>query len=98
LAVVRHVGRRSGQTYETPVVAVAHDESFLIALPYGERTDWLRNVLAAGSAVLVIGGRSFKVDKPEVVPMVEATSFFPPRERRLHRLFGVESALRVHRG
>jgi hypothetical protein len=32
-SVVRHVGRRSGRTYETPVVAVEHEDSFLIALP-----------------------------------------------------------------
>ena len=43
-SVVRHVGRRSGRTYETPVIAVQHDDSFLIALPYGKRTDWLKNV------------------------------------------------------
>ena len=38
-SVVRHAGRRSGRTYETPVIAVQHDDSFLIALPYGQRTD-----------------------------------------------------------
>ena len=33
----RHVGRRSGRVYQTPVVAAAHDkDSSLIALPYGE--------------------------------------------------------------
>jgi deazaflavin-dependent oxidoreductase (nitroreductase family) len=96
-AVVRHVGRRSGRTYETPVTAVARDESFLIALPYGERTDWLKNVLAFGSATLVTDGRSFEVDKPEVIPMAEATSSFRPMEQRMHRWFGVESALQVRR-
>jgi hypothetical protein len=39
-SVIRHVGRRSGRSYKTPVVAVNHDDCFLIALPYGERTDW----------------------------------------------------------
>jgi deazaflavin-dependent oxidoreductase (nitroreductase family) len=97
VAVVRHVGRRSGRSYETPVTAVAHDEVFMIALPYGERTDWLQNVLAAGSAVLVIDGHSIEVDRPEVLPMVEATPYFRRRERRMHRLFGVASALQVHR-
>jgi deazaflavin-dependent oxidoreductase (nitroreductase family) len=97
LAVVRHVGRRSGRTYDTPVTAVAHGESFLIALPYGERTDWLKNVLAAGSAILVTDGQSFQIDKPEVLPIAEATLYFRRREQRLHRRFGVESALRVHR-
>ena len=44
-SVVRHIGRRSGRSYETPVVAVEHDDNFLIALPYGTRTDWAKNVL-----------------------------------------------------
>ena len=42
-SVVRHVGRKTGRSYETPVVAVEHDGSVYIALPYGERTDWLKN-------------------------------------------------------
>ena len=95
--VVRHVGRRSGHAYQTPVIAAAHDDSFLIALPYGERTDWLKNVLAKGSATLVTGGRTYEVDKPEVIPMAQATAYFRPREQRMHRQFGVGSALRVRR-
>jgi deazaflavin-dependent oxidoreductase (nitroreductase family) len=96
-AVVRHVGRRSGRVYQTPVVAVEHDDSFLIALPYGEGTDWLKNVLAKGSATLVTGGRTYEVDEPEVIPMAEATAYFRPKEQRMHRQFGVGSALRVRR-
>ena len=96
-SVVRHVGRRSGREYRTPVTAVEHDDSFLIALPYGERTDWLRNVLAKGSATLVTGGRTYEVDEPEVIPMAKATAYFRPREQRMHRQFGVDSALRVRR-
>jgi deazaflavin-dependent oxidoreductase (nitroreductase family) len=96
-SVVRHVGRRSGRPYQTPVVAVEHDDGFLIALPYGERTDWLKNVLARGSATVVSGGRSYEVDEPEVIPMAEATGYFGPREQRMHRQFGVGSALRVRR-
>ena len=97
-SVIRHVGRRSGRVYQTPVVAAAHDDSFLIALPYGESTDWLKNVLAKGSATLVTGGKTYQVDRPEVIPMGEATSYFRPREQRLHRQFRVGSALRLHRG
>ena len=41
-SIVRHIGRRSGRSYETPVVAVEHDDSLLIALPHGERTDWMK--------------------------------------------------------
>jgi deazaflavin-dependent oxidoreductase (nitroreductase family) len=94
-SVVRHVGRRSGRAYETPVVAVQHDDSFLIALPYGERTDWLKNILHAGSAAIVTNGHTYEVDRPEVIPMAGATGYFRPREQRMHRQFHVGAALQV---
>jgi deazaflavin-dependent oxidoreductase (nitroreductase family) len=96
-SVVRHIGRRSGRAFDTPVVAVEHEDGFLIALPYGKRTDWMKNVLAKGSATVVSDGRSYEVERPEVIPMAEATGYFRSKEQRLHRRFGVESALRVHR-
>jgi deazaflavin-dependent oxidoreductase (nitroreductase family) len=95
-SVVRHVGRRSGRTYQTPVIAVQHDDSFLIVLPYGQRTDWLKNVLDSGSAIIVTNGHTYEVDRPEVIPMAEATAYFRPREQRMHRQFHVDSALQVH--
>jgi hypothetical protein len=50
-AALRHVGRRSGRTYVTPVVAkLASDHTVVIPLPYGADTDWCRNLLAAGGA------------------------------------------------
>ena len=96
-AVLQHVGRRSGRTYRTPVVAAAHEDGFLVALPYGQRTDWLHNVLASGKAEITTDGQSSPVDRPEVVPISDVTSYFGAKEQRLHRRFGVTSALRVHR-
>jgi deazaflavin-dependent oxidoreductase (nitroreductase family) len=96
-AVVRHVGRRSGRAYETPVVAAQHDDSFLIALPYGQRTDWLKNVLDSGSATLVANGHAYEVDRPEVISMAEATAYFRPAEQRMHRQFHVDTALQVYK-
>ena len=94
-SVVCHVGRRSGRTFETPVVAAHHDDSFLIALPYGERTDWLKNVLDKGSATIVTNGNTYDVDRPRVIPMAEATAYFRPKDQRMHRQFHVDSALQV---
>jgi deazaflavin-dependent oxidoreductase (nitroreductase family) len=96
-SIIRHVGRRTGRTYETPVVAAEHDDSFLIAIPYGDRTDWVKNVLASGTATVVTHGRTYGVDQPQVIPMTEATRYFGPKEQRLHRRFAVDSCLRVHR-
>jgi deazaflavin-dependent oxidoreductase (nitroreductase family) len=94
-SVIRHVGRTTGRPYETPVGAVATDDGFAIALPYGSNTDWLKNVLASGSATIVNDGNAHRVDQPEVVPIAEGASLFPPNDRRTLRFFGVEQCLRV---
>jgi hypothetical protein len=48
LAIVQHLGRRSGQSYRTPVLAFPTDEGYVSPLPYGTDTDWCLNVLEAG--------------------------------------------------
>src|SRR5581483_3016652 len=43
-AAVKHVGRRSGRIYTTPVVAKPLGDGFVIPLPYEASVDWCRNV------------------------------------------------------
>lgn len=93
---VRHVGRTSGTVYETPVGVVATDDGFAIALPYGTRADWVKNVLAAGSATLVTEGETWLVDHPEVVPTDAVRRYFPPFDQRF-LLVLVDHCLRVRR-
>jgi deazaflavin-dependent oxidoreductase (nitroreductase family) len=96
-SVVRHVGRISGREYETPVTAMATDDGFVIALPYGPRTDWLRNVLASGTATILDEGGTYAVDRPEVVPTIVAEPDLPPESLRMLRVFRVEECLRLRR-
>lgn len=96
-AVIHHVGRASGRRYRTPVGAVPTDDGFVVALPYGTRPDWLRNVLAAGRAELDLDGAEHDVDRPEVVPLASVASAFSEPERRAHDLFGVTDALVLRR-
>jgi deazaflavin-dependent oxidoreductase (nitroreductase family) len=96
-AVIRHVGRRSGRIYETPVGPFAVGDHFVIALPYGPRADWVRNVLASGSATLVHEGHTVPVHEPEVVSTADVAAVLPSSERRTLRLFGVDQCLRVRR-
>jgi deazaflavin-dependent oxidoreductase (nitroreductase family) len=96
-SVIRHVGRTTGRAYETPVGAVAIDDGFVIALPYGPNTDWLKNVLASGSATIVDEGSTYDVHRPEVLPMAQADRYFSPQDRRAHRVFRVDQCLRVRR-
>jgi deazaflavin-dependent oxidoreductase (nitroreductase family) len=96
-SVVRHRGRVSGRDLETPVDAVPVEDGFVIALVYGARTQWLRNVLASGSATIVHDGQAVDVDRPRIVPMRDAEELFPAGDRRGFRLLGVDSCLRVQR-
>ena len=96
-SVIRHQGRRSGRSYETPIVPFATDDGFVVSLPYGPTADWVENVLALGSAVLIHEGRTLTVDRPEVVPVAQVEDLFPPGEQRTHRLFRIEHCLRLRR-
>ncbi len=65
--IVMHQGRRSGRRYRTPVNVFRRPGGFDIALTYGERSEWVRNVLAAGSAELTTRGRTHHVTHPRIV-------------------------------
>jgi len=96
-SVIRHRGRTSGRPYETPVGAVAVDDGFVIALPYGSLTQWVRNVVASGSATIVHEGQTHQVDQPEIIPMRAVEAQFTAGDQRSFRWLGVDQALRVRR-
>ena len=96
-SVIRHVGRKTGRSYETPVVPFATPDGFVIALPYGPGTDWIKNVLATGSATIVTEGDTWLIDRPELVPVAVAAPYMPAKEQRALRRFAVDQCLRVHR-
>lgn len=64
--VVHHRGRRSGREYATPVNVFATDGGYVIALTYGPRADWVRNVLAAGGCTLRTHGRDVRCVAPRL--------------------------------
>ena len=94
-SIVRHRGRISGAEYETPVGVVADGDAFLVALPYGTRAQWLRNVLAAGSATLVHEGNTYQVDRPELIAMATVADRFSASDRGMFRWLRVEDCLRL---
>jgi deazaflavin-dependent oxidoreductase (nitroreductase family) len=94
-SIVRHRGRISGAEYETPVGVVADEDAFLIALPYGSRAQWLRNVLAAGSATLAHEGSTYRVDRPELIALATVADRFSASDQGLFRWLRVEDCLRL---
>jgi deazaflavin-dependent oxidoreductase (nitroreductase family) len=96
-SVIHHVGRTSGRPYATPVGAAPDDDGFVIALPYGLSADWVKNLLASGSATIDHDGGTHHVERPEVLALADVEDVFSRGDRRAHRLFGVDQCVRVHR-
>jgi deazaflavin-dependent oxidoreductase (nitroreductase family) len=94
-SVIRHTGRTSGRHYETPVGVLEAGDDLLITLPYGTRADWVKNVLAAGSAQVVHQGRTLPVGEPELVSAADVAEAIPEKERRNQRLYGIDQMLRL---
>jgi hypothetical protein len=96
-SIIRVRGRRTGRIIDTPVGVVATDDRFLITTPYGTGAQWLRNVLVAGEALLVTEGRTYQVDRPEIVPMRDVARHFSRTDQRLSRLLAMNHCLRLRR-
>jgi deazaflavin-dependent oxidoreductase (nitroreductase family) len=94
-ASLHHSGRYSSRAYTTPVIAQPVPEGFVIPLPYGTRTDWLRNVLAAGRATIDVRGRHYTLVEPEVLNTDAVSPMLPVRLQRIWRRFHIGRYLRM---
>jgi deazaflavin-dependent oxidoreductase (nitroreductase family) len=66
-STITHRGRKSGKPYKTVVTAFRKGDTIAIALGHG-KTDWVKNVLAAGEAELHLGRRDLHLVNPRIVP------------------------------
>jgi hypothetical protein len=66
--VLVDVGRNSGTTYRTPLEAypLADGDGYVFTINYGSKSDWPRNVMAAGSATVEIDGESLELRNPRM--------------------------------
>jgi len=51
-SLIRHVGRKSGRTFETPVILADAEDGLVAELTYGPGVNWYRNIVAGGGQVL----------------------------------------------
>ena len=93
--VITHIGRRSGTTYRTPLEATPVDGGYIFVLMYGSRSDWVQNVLAAGSASLRIGGQEIELTSPRLVNEHAAWQLLPPTKKRPPRFLKVDEYLQM---
>jgi deazaflavin-dependent oxidoreductase (nitroreductase family) len=96
-ARIQHVGRRSGKLYVTPATAHVHGDRIVIALTFGNQSDWARNVRAAGGCLVRFNGRSYQGTDPQFLSREEAQpvlkAAFSPLLRAGTRLLGVRQFL-----
>jgi deazaflavin-dependent oxidoreductase (nitroreductase family) len=94
-SVIVHTGRRSGRTYQTPVMASHMGETVVIPLTYGTHVDWLQNILAQGGCEIIFKKRSLKAMEPEVIDGETAARNLPASRSDLFHRFDIDRFLRV---
>ena len=64
---VRHRGRRTGRTFETPIMVAVVPDGFVAELTYGRAVNWYRNIRAGGGE-LGHHGRMYRILSVEDYP------------------------------
>lgn len=96
-ALLRHTGRRSGQTYTTPVVAWLVEPGIIVPVTWGTTCDWYRNIVAAGGGEIQINGRWYRGDNPQLIDRSQAHALLPLLTRLVAGFFPIKQFLLLRR-
>jgi deazaflavin-dependent oxidoreductase (nitroreductase family) len=66
ITVISHRGRKSGRHLETAVSAYRKGDTVAIMLAHG-KTNWVKNILAAGEADIRLGRRQVHLVNPRII-------------------------------
>ena len=66
-AVLRHRGRKTGKEYAVPLAVIPTETTFIISLPWGRQTDWVRNGRAAGRCTVRWKRTDYECTEPTFV-------------------------------
>ncbi len=88
MSVITHIGRTSGTRYDTPVTAYRKGQTLAIGLIHG-KTNWVKNVLAAGEADILVSRKNLHLVNPRVVPAGTKDPSLPVIARMMARKTGV---------
>ena len=84
ITVIKHRGRKSGKVYETAISASRKGNTVAIGLMHG-KTNWVKNILAAGEADLTLRGRDVHLINPRIVAAGTDDPSLPPMMRMMAR-------------
>ena len=86
IGTLEHVGRKSGVRRLTPVHPEPTPAGFRIIVPLGMRSEWARNVVAAGHCRVLLHDQVLDLDEPAMVDAGEAKDLPLPLRRVLAAL------------
>lgn len=96
--VVHHRGRVSGRALTVPIAVTAAPGAFVVNLPWGARTNWVRNVLAAGGCTIRWRGEDHRADQPRIIDAAEARPYYSRTAWAIaRRLFPADAWLLLRR-
>jgi deazaflavin-dependent oxidoreductase (nitroreductase family) len=87
-SLIRHVGRKSGRTYETPVILASVPEGFIAELTYGDNVNWYRNVIAAGGCIVLHHRVEYRVTSIEPCSAERGRNAYPATFRWILQVAG----------
>jgi len=93
--VITHVGRSSAKTYHTPLDAHPIEDGYIFILMYGAGSDWVKNVLAAGTATLNVGSKEVELTTPRVITAEDAWQLLPDTTKAPPGFLNVTEYLRM---
>src|SRR6195256_4919977 len=76
MATIKHRGRKSGKPYETIVSPYRKGNLLAISLGHG-KTDWVKNMLAAGEADVHFKRRDVHLVNPRILPAGSGSAGLP---------------------
>lgn len=97
MAILEHVGRKSGKQYRTPLNVFPTDDGVAVLLTYGPDRDWLKNITAADHARMKRMGRMIVLSDPRVVSKADAATHVTGFWRAIFPRLPFESAVLLTR-
>jgi deazaflavin-dependent oxidoreductase (nitroreductase family) len=95
--LLHHIGRKSGLPRQTVLEVVNYDkatDTYYIAVGFGPKTDWYRNLLQTPEATIQVKQRKLKITADPLTPEASAEAVVgyarrhPTAARNLSRLLG----------
>jgi hypothetical protein len=93
--ILEHVGRKSGRRYRIPVAVLKTAGGFLVPVPFGDATQWARNVLVAGGCTIRWHGRDYATAHAAIVDLAAVRSEINGILRVLVPIVGIREFMRL---